>query len=111
MTILEIDKIDIVATRPDTNIVKLVIADHLAWDDLESHCQHIQDKINTYIEFVESGQLGLVDEPKIPASPQIQIVLSLQHAPSSEGVAFLERVRTFLGELKLEFAWQTHLQD
>jgi hypothetical protein len=57
VSIADRNTIDLVATRPDSSVVKLVITDHLAWDDLDSHFRMLQDKINTYVEFIESGQL------------------------------------------------------
>lgn len=96
MSILEPKKIDIVAVKPDSTVVKLVIADHLSWDDLKAHSLLLQDKINTYLEFVMSGQLQQLKEPKIPDSPEIRVTLSLQHSPTPEAKEFLAQVERFL---------------
>jgi hypothetical protein len=104
MSISETDKIDIVATRPDSTVVRLVIADHLPWDDLDAHGRLLQDKINTYLDFVASGQLGRMREPKVPASPEIWIVLAAQHRPTVPASEFLGRVEEFLRGLGMKFA-------
>ena len=96
MSITDTNKIDIVATRPDSSIVKLVITDHLDWRDFDTHAQLLQDKINTYLQFVESGQLASMEDPKVPESPEICISLAMQHRPSKEAERFLLQVRTFL---------------
>ena len=106
MSISETDKIDIVAARPNSPIVKLVITDHLTWDDLDAHGRLLQDKINTYMEFVESGQLARLSEPKIPATPEVRITLAVQHKPTREALKFLERVEGFLAGVGMKFEWE-----
>ena len=58
MTIEEVDKIDRLAFNRENGDVFLIISDHLAWDENEGeHLLALQAKLNTYLEFVESGQL------------------------------------------------------
>jgi hypothetical protein len=58
MTVEEIDKIDRLAFNRKNGDVLLVISDHLDWDENEAeHLLLLQGKLNTYLEFVESGQL------------------------------------------------------
>lgn len=106
MSIAETNTIDMIASRPDTKLVKLIIADHLPWDATDYHAQLLQDKINTYITFVESGQMSRITEPKIPLEPEVQIVVALQHEPNQEGRKFLDQVAEFLHDVKLKFHWE-----
>lgn len=96
MSILESKKIDLVARKPDSPVVKLIIADHLTWDDLQSHSQLLQDKINAYLEFVLSGEIHQLKEPSIPESPEIRIVLATKHSPSAPAREYLSKVEEFL---------------
>ncbi|HLH96522.1 MAG TPA: DUF6572 domain-containing protein [Xanthobacteraceae bacterium] len=58
MTVEQNDKIDFVAFNRKSGDVHLIISDHLDWDENEgAHLLALQDKLNTYLEFVESGQL------------------------------------------------------
>jgi len=59
MTIAETDKIDIMF-RDDEGHAVLVITDHLDWEEFDEgdHLVLLQEKINTYLEFVDSGQLA-----------------------------------------------------
>jgi hypothetical protein len=59
MTIAETDKIDIMF-RDDEGHAVLVITDHLDWKEFNEgdHLVLLQEKINTYLEFVASGQLA-----------------------------------------------------
>jgi hypothetical protein len=101
MSIDEPDTVDIVAARPDSNVVQLVIVDHLAWDDLDAHTRQLQAKINTYIAFVESGQLSRLKEPPIPRLPIVRIVIAAQHAPPDAAAEFLDRARAFLARMEI----------
>ena len=56
MSITELEKIDFISIDPK-GLVRLTISDHLDWDDEELHLRTLQDKINRYIEFIESRQI------------------------------------------------------
>ncbi len=108
MTILQTDRIDLVATRPDSSVVKLVITDVLDWDDFENHVRLLQDKLNTYLAFVETGQLARMKDPPIPRSPDIHIVLALPHAPTRDATALFAEVREFLANVNIAFDVEVH---
>jgi hypothetical protein len=58
MTVEEVDKVDRLSFNRENGDVILIISDHLAWDENEGeHLLVLQAKLNTYLEFVESGQL------------------------------------------------------
>jgi hypothetical protein len=58
MTVEDVDKVDRLAFNRANGDVLLVISDHLDWDENEGeHLLALQGKLNTYLEFVESGQL------------------------------------------------------
>jgi hypothetical protein len=96
-------RIDIIAVRPSSRAVRLVIADDLAWDDLPAHARLLQEKINTYISFVESGQLARVQSPTIPMAPEVTIVLTVQQQPTEAAESFLSSVGDFLRSVDLRF--------
>jgi len=96
VTIADAETIDIIATRPGSDLVKLIITDHLPWDDVHAHSHLLQTKVNTYIAFVETGQLQRVKEPPIPDAPQICITLVAPQPPPVAAQEFLARVKAFL---------------
>lgn len=108
MSISEGKKIDIVAVRPGSAIVRLVITDDLDWSDLDGHSRLLQNKVNTYLEFVSSGQLGRMETPKLPESPEIEIALVLRHAPPMAAVDFLKQVDEFVAGLGMKFRVEIH---
>jgi hypothetical protein len=103
MSITETNKIDIVAARADSSVVKLVITDHLGWDDFEAHARLLQDKVNTYLEFVESGQLARTQTPKIPDPPDVHFALVLQYPPTKEAEELFGKIGEFLAGVGVKF--------
>ena len=103
MTIEDRDTVDIIASRPDSSVVKLIVSDHLDWRDVHAHQLAIQEKVNAYVAFLESGQLHRVQEPRIPEDPELCIVVAMLHRPPAEVERFLEEVRVFLSELSIRF--------
>ena len=104
MSITDKLRIDIIATKAGSDAVKLVIADHLDWDDPESHLLLLQEKINTYLEFIESGQLLEVRAPPIPQNPRVEIAVHAQHAPPPDTKGFFAQAEEFLGRIGVQFA-------
>ncbi|WP_370590617.1 DUF6572 domain-containing protein, partial [Xylophilus sp. ASV27] len=47
--------VDAVGTDKETDEVRLSIFDHLPWDT--EHLRLLQDKINVYLGFIESGEI------------------------------------------------------
>ncbi len=58
MSIEQEKKIDFIADNKDRNEVILFITDHLNWDEPDyDHAIMLQNKINSYLAFIESGQI------------------------------------------------------
>lgn len=57
MSILEKNKVDGIGKNEIENKIALMIADHLDWQNEFEHLTLLQNKINAYISFIESGQI------------------------------------------------------
>lgn len=58
MTVIEKKKIDFMGSEKDTGNILLGISDHLDWTESpEEHLMHLQEKLNNYLAFIESGEL------------------------------------------------------
>ena len=58
MSVDETNKIDFVSLAKDGSCVRLTIADHLDWEIEEGeHLLLLQEKLNTYLYFIESRKL------------------------------------------------------
>lgn len=87
MTIEQTNKVDVISINPDTEAVVMTISDHLDWSDKASHLLLLQEKINSYLAFVESGEI-FVSYPKAKGRP-IVIDVVFQHDIDAEGLDFL----------------------
>jgi hypothetical protein len=57
MSVEQKDVIDAIGVNKESGEVVLTISDHLDWEDTSAHLLVLQDKINTYIAFIESGEI------------------------------------------------------
>jgi hypothetical protein len=58
MSVQQSDTVDFIGVDKSTGDVTLAIADDLDWSDEESHLEMLQNKINTYLRFIESGEIS-----------------------------------------------------
>jgi hypothetical protein len=98
MSIVEGNKIDMVVTDKEKTRVALVIADHLDWEEDESeHLVLLQDKINAYLHFIESGQLKQ-NRPDLAGLP-VSIQVSAKYPLSEEATKFYRLIGKIVAEV------------
>lgn len=56
MSVIETDKIDGVGKGEEKGELMLLITDHLDWKNEQEHLMTLQNKINSYLGFIESKQ-------------------------------------------------------
>ena len=66
----------------------LTISDHLPWAPDNEHLVMLQDKINDYLSFIESGEI--YESYPQARGRQIEIQVICKHAPVGDAVRFLE---------------------
>lgn len=66
------DTIDGMAYEQDTSSLILLLADGMDWSDMNRHLLLLQDKLNTYIWYIDSGQY----EEKYPNVRRIELRVS-----------------------------------
>lgn len=88
MSIDEPDKIDFFAVDREKTKARLVITDHLDWEEFDEgfHLELLQDKINAYLHFVEDGQWAKT-RPDLEGVPVV-IEVCAKHPPSKEALRF-----------------------
>lgn len=89
MSVEEKDVVDFVSEAPDGSCY-LTVSDHLEWEGNDEHVLILQEKLNRYLAFVESGEL--ID--KFPSMSGRKIVFDVRfmYAPSDFGFEFLSRI-------------------
>jgi hypothetical protein len=91
--------IDAIGTDILTGTVRLTIIDDMEWS--REHLRLLQDKLNAYIAFVESGEF--VSTYPGAADRGVAIDLVLRHRPDAEARQFLEAARLLLDQDGLGF--------
>lgn len=87
MSIHQTDIIDIISTTPDGKVI-LTISDYHPWNETW-HLQLLQDKINAYLQFIESGQI--LDHYPTAVSRELVIQIVMKYKPTAEALSFLEK--------------------
>jgi uncharacterized protein DUF6572 len=100
MSIDQSNKIDAIGVEKVSGKVVLTIADHLDWVDEQAHLLALQDKLNAYLRFVESGELLKVYPDAAGRAPLISIVTRVP--ASSAGERFFNQVRPILKSAGIE---------
>ena len=103
MSIAETGVIDIWGVPSCGNTVELIIADHLDWEPSSeaAHLLLLQEKINTYISFIESGEINTSIPAAAGKKPVIRVVG--QHTLSRLAEAFAKQVEAVLRDAGIEF--------
>jgi len=108
MTVEQTDVVDFVGVNRADGRVVLTVSDHLPWDD-DDHVLTLQDKLNAYIRFVESGQL-LKEHPAV-AERAVQIHIVCKYPPSEVGVQFLEMARRKLEAVGIDLTHEVFADE
>src|SRR5579863_5336311 len=85
--------IDIASIDPK-GIVILTISDHLDWQDNKNHIRLLQQKLNAYLAFVESGDI-FQKYPEAKDRPVVFRVVS-KFRPDFEGERFLIQAKSIV---------------
>lgn len=104
MTIEDQETVDAIGVDRSGREVVLVISDHLDWTNPRNHLEALQEKINTYLRFIESGEMAQTYPKAVGRAPVIKVVGA--HPLSADGIRFFEDALPVLREagVDLRFA-------
>lgn len=107
MSIEDVNKIDSIGTPCDsTDTVSLAISDHLVWDSpVEEHLYKLQEKINTYITFIESGEI-YESFPQAKGRGLKIIEIYFKYPPPEEAISFLRQVSDILEPINMKLKYK-----
>lgn len=104
MSVQDPKTVDFVSLGSEPNTALLVVSDHLEWTETLEHEMALQDKLNGYLSFVESGEL-YTRFPKAKGK-RIEIRIMFQHEPDTKGSAFLGKVKGAIEGAGFRFSYQ-----
>jgi Family of unknown function (DUF6572) len=90
MSVDQSQVIDIVSKDRKGSLV-LSISDHLDWENTKEHLHLLQEKINTYLRFLDSGEV-FEKYPDSRGRP-IEIEIIFHYQPTMEARSFLAKVK------------------
>lgn len=92
MSILDKNVVDIIGINAEEGIVDLIMTDHLEWNnEVNEHLYFLQEKINCYLMFIESGQL-VENSPKAKGCKPV-IVVKMMYEPSAAAIDFIAKAQ------------------
>lgn len=105
MSIEQRGVVDFVSTDKADGHVTLTISDHLPWQSGNEHLLVLQDKINDYLAFLESGEIYKTYPTAL--GREIEIRLICKYSPAGDGVRFLELASETIRKAGFRFAVHT----
>ena len=103
MSVENLNVVDIVSTDRETGEVVLTVSDHLAWDDSIGHQAALQEKLNNYLAFVESGEI--LDRYPDAKGRLITMKIVLKHQPDEYGEEFLRKAKAVVERAGFGLTW------
>ncbi|SRR5258708_37277350 len=89
--------------------VVLTISDHLDWNNSQEHQLILQDKINTYLSFVASGEI-LESYPDAKGRP-VAFNIVFKFRPDLQGVQFLTKVKEVIESAGLSLRYEVFAES
>ncbi len=86
MSINDINSIDMMGQCKETGKVILTLIDDMNWIDERSHLSKLQEKLNAYLAFIESGQI-FEEEPNFK-DEVIKIEVCMKYKPTNNAEDF-----------------------
>ncbi len=97
MSIADTNVVDAIGLDSQTGNVILTISDHLHWQEsVQTHLQLLQDKLNTYLRFVESGEI-LESYPDAKGKPVVINIVG-KYPLESAGERFLSAAKSVVAD-------------
>jgi hypothetical protein len=105
MSVLDSTTVDFVALAKSGDVL-LTISDHLDWNAENEHLRLLQEKINTYCKYVETGQIYDEYPDTRDRRPLISIVLF--NEPTVSAKAVLVHIKEILDVEGFGFEWKMY---
>jgi len=103
MSVDQVNVVDFVSRNKEGEIV-LTISDHLAWNKTREHLFVLQEKINTYLRFVESGEI--YEKYPEAGGRRIRVDVKFHYQPTLEALAFLDKVKPTIEAAGVIFSFE-----
>jgi hypothetical protein len=96
MSLQNVNEVDAIGIDKETGFVTLAIFDSLNWEDEESHLMLLQEKLNVYLSFIESGEIYSVYEKA--KGREIEISIHFKHDIPYRCKEFLDKASIIISD-------------
>ena len=103
MSIDQTGVVDAIGVDDSSGEVVLTITDRFKWGD-NKHLLMLQEKLNTYLSFVESGEI--LDTYPDSKGRNVLISLVCKYPPDENGLGFLNQVLSIVEGAGMKFSYQ-----
>lgn len=104
MSIEDKNIIDSIGTDLDRNKVVLAISDNLNWENEYDHLIMLQDKINKYLGFIESGEI-MKSYPQA-AGKEFEIKIYAKYNFSKKAKEFLDTAQKYIRDAGFTLSYE-----
>lgn len=105
MSISESDKLDGLGVTNNGNTLALLISDHLDFENEHEHLFALQNKINSYIVFIEEKQYMQIENFNKDYADFI-FEIAFKFSPTENCIKFLNAVQNQLADLKIKIQYE-----
>ncbi len=105
MSIQDTSIVDLVSIDNEGGVI-LTISDHLDWSSEREHMLLLQEKINTYCQYVENGQIYDEYPEARDRRPLISVVFF--HDLTTKAESFFQKVKSVLETEGFNFEWKKY---
>lgn len=106
MSLDNLEVIDAIGIQKDSGVVSLSIIDAWGWADQDDHLKALQDKLNAYFHFIETGQIYEAYPDAEGRVLQIEIIG--RFPIPDKGLTFIEKASEVAAELDLTVIYRLH---
>ncbi len=103
MSIDQTSVVDFVSTNKENEVV-LTVSDHLEWDEKNEHLHLLQEKINAYLRFIESGEI--YEEYPDAKGKKIIISVHAKFQPNEDGQTLISKMTEAVRAAGYEFQFE-----
>jgi hypothetical protein len=91
MSLSEVKQVDAIGEDKKSGAIVVTLIDEMNWNNENDHLMLLQEKINNYLSFVESGEIQTSYPSSVNKKVDINVVM--QYEPSKNGITFLDKVK------------------
>ena len=103
MSVDQTNVVDIISKSP-TGEITLTISDHLDWTDTADNLWTLQEKLNTYLRFLESGEVYERYPDAVGRALIVHVIFKFP--PNLEARSFLAKAKSIVENAGFQFQFE-----